>query len=120
MEALFFQRTASQIHELKIRHSLGEIDHHAYAVGRARILDDYTMRGMDRYVNLSYSMNRFQRLKSFSLFLAPHAAFVGSKSTNVDSFSNERSALKRNSTIRMDTNNGKGSAGSGIQFARFV
>jgi hypothetical protein len=39
---------------------------------------------------------------------------------DVDSFSNERSTLNRGSTIRMNTNDAKESAGSGIQFTRLV
>jgi hypothetical protein len=43
-----------------------------------------------------------------------------SQSTNVDTFSDDQSVLNCNSAIRIDTNDGKRSAGSGIQLTRLV
>jgi hypothetical protein len=70
MQSQLYQQTAFQIHQLKIKHASGMIDGRAYIDGRARILDHY-MGVTDRHGNLSLTMNRLQRLKSFSPFLGP-------------------------------------------------
>jgi hypothetical protein len=68
MQVMFYQQTATQIQQHKMSHVSGRIGGQAYKDGRAMILDHY-LCVTDRYGNLSLTMGRLERMRSFGLFL---------------------------------------------------